>query len=140
MIQNETVGISDIDTRALVRHIRSKGAMNAIISSEIMDIDVLKAKLAEVPSMEGLELSSKVSTSTPYEVSPDNAQFKVSLLDLGVKRNIVNCLVERGCHVKVFPMNTTLKEMADFNPDGFMLSNGPGDPSAMPKTIQLVKL
>lgn len=139
MIENGTVGISDIDTRSLVRHIRSKGAMNAIISSEILNIDILKEKLMEVPSMDGLELSSKVSTNASYEVLPEKVDFKVSLLDIGVKRNIVQCLVDRGCHVKVFPMNSTFEEMKLFNPDGFLLSNGPGDPSVMPETIELVK-
>lgn len=139
MIEGETVGISDIDTRALVRHIRSKGAMNAVISSEILDIDQLKELVKNAPSMDGLELSSKVATKEAYEVKPENAQFKVSLIDFGVKQNIVRCLVERGCHVKVFPLNTTKAEMDSFNPDGYMLSNGPGDPAAMPESIQLVK-
>ncbi len=139
MLHNSTVGITDVDTRSLVKHIRSKGAMNAIISSDILDIDVLKKKLAMAPSMDGLELSSKVSTSVSYEVKPENSMYKVALLDLGVKRNIINCLVERGCHVKVFPLNSTIDEMKSFNPDGFMLSNGPGDPSAMKSTIALVK-
>ena len=139
MLHNSTVGITDVDTRSLVKHIRSKGAMNAIISSDILDIDVLKKKLAMAPSMDGLELSSKVSTSVSYEMKPENSMYKVALLDLGVKRNIINCLVERGCHVKVFPLNSTIDEMKSFNPDGFMLSNGPGDPSAMRSTIALVK-
>ena len=139
MEQNETVGISDIDTRSLVRHIRSKGAMNAIISSEILDENELKQKVKEVPTMSGLELSSKVSTTSSYEVEPENAEYKVSLLDLGVKRNIVQCLVERGCHVKVFPLNSSKADLDSFNPDGYMLSNGPGDPSAMPDTANLVK-
>lgn len=138
MIQNNSVGISDIDTRALVRHIRSKGAMNVIISSEISDIDVLKAKLKDVPSMDGLELSSKVATKTAYEMKPENPDFKVSLIDFGVKRNIIQCLVDRGCHVKVFPLNSTIDDLNSFNPDGYMLSNGPGDPSAMPNSIKLV--
>lgn len=139
MLANGTVGISDVDTRSLVRHIRSKGAMNAIISSDELNIEVLKSKLALVPSMEGLELSSKVATKVAYESKNEQSKFKVALLDLGVKSSIVSCLVERGCHVKVFPMNTTLDEMNDFNPDGFMLSNGPGDPSVMTETIELVK-
>ena len=139
MEQNETVGISDIDTRSLVRHIRSKGAMNAIISSEILDENELKQKVKEVPTMSGLELSSKVSTTTSYEVEPENAEYKVSPLDLGVKRNIVQCLAERGCHVKVFPLNSSKADLDSFNPDGYMLSNGPGDPSAMPETAHLVK-
>jgi carbamoyl-phosphate synthase small subunit len=138
MERSQTVGIADIDTRSLVRHIRSKGAMNAIISSEILDVEVLKQKLAEAPSMDGLELSSKVATTETYEVKPENAQFKVSLIDFGVKKNIVRCLTERGCHVKVFPLNSTKADMDSFQPDGYMLSNGPGDPSAMPASIQLV--
>jgi len=139
MEQNQTVGISDIDTRSLVRHIRSKGAMNAIISSEILDEDELKRKVLDVPKMNGLELSSKVSTEKSYEMIPDDILFKVSLLDLGVKKNIIQCLVDRGCHVKVFPLNSTKEELDSFEPDGYMLSNGPGDPSAMPETASLVK-
>lgn len=139
MLDSDKVGIADIDTRALVRHIRSKGAMNCIISSEETNVDALKAELAKVPSMAGLELSSKVATKEAYEVRPDNAELKVALLDLGVKRSIVTCLADRGCHVKVFPLNASLEEMKGFEPDGYMLSNGPGDPSAMPASIELVK-
>ena len=138
MIENKKVGISDIDTRSLVRHIRSKGAMNAIISSEILDVEVLKSKLSGVPSMAGLELSSKVATKVTYEAKPENPQYKVSLIDFGVKRSIVSCLVDRGCHVKVFPLNATIEELNSFSPDGYMLSNGPGDPSVMNSSIELV--
>jgi carbamoyl-phosphate synthase small subunit len=139
MERNGTVGISDIDTRALVRHIRNKGAMNAIISSDEMDINILKQKLSEVPSMEGLELSSSVTTKEAFEVKPENPTNRVSLIDFGVKKNIIRCLVERGCHVKVFPLNSTKEEMDAFQPDGYMLSNGPGDPSVMTSSIDLVK-
>jgi carbamoyl-phosphate synthase small subunit len=139
MQQSGTVGITDIDTRALVRHIRSRGAMNAIISSEELNVEILKERLAQVPSMDGLELSSKVSTNQAYEVKPDNALYRVSLIDFGVKKNIVRCLVERGCHVKVFPLNSTKEDLDSFYPDGYMLSNGPGDPSAMPQSIDLVR-
>jgi carbamoyl-phosphate synthase small subunit len=139
MERDQVVGISDIDTRALVRHVRSKGAMNAIISSEDLNIDSLKSKLKEVPSMEGLELSSVVSTKEAYSVGDPNAAKKVALLDLGVKKNIIRCLVDRGCYVKVFPMDANLATIKAFNPDGIMLSNGPGDPSAMPEVIEHVK-
>ena len=139
MVENEKVGIADVDTRALVRHIRNAGAMNCIISSEELDINVLKGKLKDVPSMAGLELSSKVTTTSVYDVEPENAAYKVALVDFGVKKNIVRCLAERGCHVRVFPMNTSVEEMESFNPDGYMLSNGPGDPSAMPGSVELVK-
>ena len=139
MIEDKKVGISDIDTRALVRHIRSKGAMNAIISSEDVSIDILKEKLSKVPSMDGLELSSKVATKVEYEVSPKAVEHKVALLDFGVKKSIISCLVDRGCQVKVFPLDSSLEEINKFNPDGYMLSNGPGDPSAMANSIELVK-
>lgn len=138
-MENDGVpGIADVDTRALVRHIRDKGAMNAIISSDNLDIENLKEQLKAVPSMEGLELSSEVSTKEPYLVGDDNAAKKVALLDLGVKRNIIRCLVERGCQVKVFPVNADLNELKSFNPDGIMLSNGPGDPSAMNNVVKNV--
>ena len=135
------VGIADVDTRALVRHIRSKGAMNAIISSENLDVDSLKAQLATIPDMNGLELSSKVATTEVFDVLPEQveAKYRVALLDFGVKKNIIRCLTERGCHVRVFPLNATLVEINTFKPHGYMLSNGPGDPSAMPNSIALVK-
>ena len=136
---SETVGISDIDTRSLVRHIRNKGAMNAIISSEETDIKKLSLKLKEIPSMAGLELSSRVSTKKAYDFSLDNPLYKVALLDLGVKKNIIRCLAERGCHVRVFPMNARISELEAFKPDGYMLSNGPGDPSVMNSSVELVK-
>lgn len=130
--ENENlVGISDVDTRAIVRHIRSKGAMNAIISSETLDLDILKQKLSEVPSMEGLELASKVTTDKPYMMGNSDAKLKVAVLDLGVKRNILNCMVERGCHLQIFPAKTSFEEMKKWNPDGYFISNGPGDPAPM---------
>jgi carbamoyl-phosphate synthase small subunit len=139
MEENNTVGISDIDTRALVRHIRNRGAMNAIISSEVLDEEILIERVKKIPSMKGLELSSKVSTKDAYVRGSEDAPFRVALIDFGVKKNIIRCLTERGCQVKVFPLNTSLEEINAFQPDGYMLSNGPGDPSAMPFSVQLVK-
>jgi len=136
---DEIVGISDVDTRSLVRHIRSKGAMNAIISSETLDIDALKKKLADVPSMDGLELSSKVSTKTPYFVGNEEAKYRVAVLDLGVKKNILRNFDSRDIYAKVFPAKTTFEEMETFKPHGYFISNGPGDPSAMPYAIATVK-
>lgn len=137
--EGNLVGISDIDTRALVRHIRNKGAMNAIISSEILDVDVLKEKLAAIPSMAGLELSSIVSTKESYFYGDENAKYKVAVLDLGVKRNILRNFAKRNVYMKVFPAKTPFEEMAAWNPDGYFISNGPGDPSAMPYAIETVK-
>jgi carbamoyl-phosphate synthase small subunit len=136
---DQIVGISDVDTRSLVRHIRSKGAMNAIISSETLDIDALKKKLAEVPSMDGLELSSQVSTKTPYFVGNEKASYRVAVLDLGVKKNILRNFDSRDIYAKVFPAKTTFEEMESFKPHGYFISNGPGDPSAMPYAIASVK-
>ena len=136
---DEIVGISDVDTRSLVRHIRSKGAMNAIISSEILDIDTLKKKLADVPSMDGLELSSQVSTKTPYFIGNEKASYRVAVLDLGVKKNILRNFESRDIYAKVFPAKTTFEEMESFKPHGYFISNGPGDPSAMPYAIATVK-
>lgn len=133
------VGISDVDTRKLVRHIRDHGAQNALISSTEMDLDVLRARLAEAPDMAGLELSSRVSTRAAYEVGAADAKHRVALIDFGVKRNIERCLVERDCRVKVFPMNTPLNEVLTWKPDGILLSNGPGDPGAMPASVALVQ-
>jgi len=132
------VAISDVDTRALVRYIRDKGAMNAIISTET-DLDILQKKLDEVPSMEGLELASKVSTKKAYTVGNENATYKIAALDIGIKQNIINNLVSRDCFVKVFPYNTTFKEMSAFNPDGYFLSNGPGDPTPLTDAQNVAK-
>ena len=140
MVRDEVVGICDLDTRALVRHIGKSGAMNAIICSDGTDEAELKARLQSVPSMEGMELSSEVTCDEAYDAPAiGEAQCKVALLDLGVKTNIVRCLTERGCDVRVFPLNTTSDEMLAWSPNGIMLSNGPGDPGAMPQTIETVK-
>ena len=133
------VGISDVDTREIVRHIRDKGAMNAIISSEILAIDELKKRLEEVPSMDGLELSSQVSTTEPYFFGDENAALKVAVLDLGVKKNILRNFSERGVYAKVFPAKTSFSEMEKWQPNGYFISNGPGDPAAMPYAIDTVK-
>ena len=136
---NNVVGISGIDTRRLVRHIRSKGAMNAIICSEELDSESLEERLAEVPSMEGLELSSKVSTSQAYVLGNDTAVKRIAVLDLGIKTSILKNLLDRDCQCKIFPATTTFSEMEEWQPHGYFISNGPGDPSAMDYAIQTVK-
>ncbi|SIT22378.1 carbamoyl-phosphate synthase small subunit [Filimonas lacunae] len=137
--KHNIVAIEDVDTRALVAHIRTKGAMNCIISSEITDVEQLKAKLAEVPNMDGLELASEVSTKEEYELGDVNASLKVAVLDFGVKRNILQCLVDRGAHVRVHPAKTPLSRLKEFNPNGYFISNGPGDPAAMPYAVETLK-
>jgi len=137
--KQKIVCIYDVDTRALVRHIRNKGAMNAVISTDINSINELKQKLLEVPSMEGLELSSFVSTKKTYTLGNNNSKYRVAVLDFGVKRNILKCLEERDVFLKVFPMNVSLSEIKSFNPTGIFLSNGPGDPAIMKDSVSKVK-
>jgi carbamoyl-phosphate synthase small subunit len=139
LIDNHISGISDIDTRALVRYIRNKGAMNCIISSEINEIEELTNLLAQVPSMAGLELSSRVTGSKPYFFGNPSANYKVAVLDYGVKTNILRCLADRDVYLNVFPAHTSYEEMKKWEPDGFMLSNGPGDPMAMDYATNAVK-
>lgn len=133
------VGIHGIDTRQLVRYIRDKGVMNCIISSEILDSAQLLAELQTVPDMAGLELSSEVCTQQIYEIGSESATLKVAVLDLGVKTSILSNLIERGAYCKVFPAKTPFAELAAWNPDGFFISNGPGDPGAMPYAVETVK-
>lgn len=136
--KNNVLAISDVDTRAVVRHIRSKGTMNALISTET-DIEKLQKELHKVPNMKGLELASKVSTKNPYFYGNENAKYKISALDLGIKTNILRNLAQRDCYIKVFPYDATFEEMSSFNPDGYFLSNGPGDPEPLKKVQELAQ-
>lgn len=123
--------ISDVDTRALVSYIRDNGAQNAIICTDETPIEELKNQLANVPNMKGLELASKVSTTESYFFGDENATYKIAALDLGIKTNILRNLAKRDCYIKVFPYNTPFQELSAFNPDGYFLSNGPGDPEPL---------
>lgn len=133
------VGISGVDTRQIVKHIRNRGAMNAIISSEILDEAELRVRLQVIPPMDGLELSSEVSTKVPYVLGSENTDLRVAVLDLGIKKSILSNLTSRGGTYKVFPARTSFNEMQQWKPDGYFISNGPGDPAAMPYAIQTVK-
>lgn len=137
--KNNIVAISDVDTRALVAYIRDNGAMNAIISTDVNNIDALKKQLATTPDMKGLELASKVSTKEPYFVGNENATLKIAALDIGIKKNILRNLVERDAYVKVYPYNATFEQMNDFNPDGYFISNGPGDPEPLVNAQKVAK-
>ena len=131
--------ISDVDTRALVSYIRDNGAQNAVICTEGTPIDELKQLLSNVPDMKGLELASKVSVSEPYYFGDVNATYKIAALDLGIKRNILRNLAKRDCYIKVYPYNSTFEELSSFNPDGYFLSNGPGDPEPLTESINTAK-
>ncbi len=137
--KHNIVAISDVDTRALVAYIRDNGAMNAIISTEIGNIEGLKKQLANVPTMEGLELASKVSTKKAYYIGDENAPIKIAALDIGIKKNILRNLTTRGAYIKVFPYNSKFAELAAFNPDGYFISNGPGDPEPLTDAQEVAK-
>lgn len=137
--EHNTVGIQGVDTRKLVRHIRKSGAMNAIISSEIFDRNELEQKLKEVPDMASLELSSVVTTQEAYDLGGNNKGQRVAVLDLGVKQSILDNFIDRNCQLRIFPAKTTFKEMEAWKPDGYFLSNGPGDPAAMDYAVETVK-
>jgi len=133
------VGVSNVDTRHLVRHVREKGVMNAIISSEILDETELMQELKKIPSMDGLELSSQVTTTEPYFVGDEaKSTWRVAVMDYGIKKSILKNLTSRGCYCKVFPAKTSFEEVMKWKPDGFFISNGPGDPAAMTYAVDNV--
>lgn len=138
-VKQNLICISDVDTRALVSYIRDNGAMNAVICTDGTSIAELKASLVNVPDMKGLELASKVSTTVPYFYGDEGATYKISALDLGIKTNILRNLAKRDCYIKVFPYNATYNDLNEFNPDGYFLSNGPGDPEPLESAIQVAK-
>ncbi|MBU2997036.1 glutamine-hydrolyzing carbamoyl-phosphate synthase small subunit [Cellulophaga baltica] len=136
---NNLLAISDVDTRALVSYIRDNGAMNAVISTDVDNLEGLKKQLAEVPSMEGLELASQVSTKEPYFYGDEDATYKIAALDIGIKKNILRNLAKRDAYIKVYPFNSSFENMKDFDADGYFISNGPGDPEPLNDAINTAK-
>ncbi len=137
--EQQLVAIDQVDTRALVAHVRTQGAMNCIISSEITDLNVLKDQLAEVPSMDGLELASAVSTKESYFLGDPESKIRVAVVDCGIKRNILTNLVQRGAYIKVHNANTSFETLQSFKPNGYFISNGPGDPAPLVGVVKTVK-
>ena len=137
-LKHNLLAITDVDTRAVVSYIRDKGAMNAVISTET-DIEKLKEELKNVPNMVGLDLASTVSTKEVYCYGDENATYKIAALDLGIKTNILRSLANRDCYIKVFPNTSSLEELQAFNPDGYFLSNGPGDPEPLVNAQKVAK-
>ncbi|NJK38561.1 MAG: glutamine-hydrolyzing carbamoyl-phosphate synthase small subunit [Oscillatoriales cyanobacterium RM1_1_9] len=155
--RHHVLGIYGVDTRALTRHIRSVGAMNGAISTEVLDPGELQERIQSAPTMAGLNLVKEVTTPTIYEWSEptDSAwefsstlqtadgesgqpPYTVVALDFGIKRNILRRLVSYGCRVIVVPANTPVADILSYNPDGIFLSNGPGDPAANQQGIATV--
>ncbi len=137
--KQQVVAIDGVDTRALVAHVRTQGAMNCIISSDETDVEVLRAALKKVPSMNGLELASVVSAKESYFLGDPDSKIRIAVLDFGIKRNILNCMVERGAYVKVHNARTSFEELQAFQPNGYFISNGPGDPAPMDYAIRTIR-
>ncbi len=149
---NGIVGISGVDTRALTRHLRSLGAMNGGISTEVSDPQELLEQIRAVPPMEGLNLAQVVTTKSIYEWKEPTPEpwhygnpsptrnFVVVAIDFGIKRNILRRLVSYGCRVIVVPADTPPEVILSYNPDGIFLSNGPGDPAAVAVGIKTAKV
>ena len=136
--KQNVVGIKNIDTRALTKHIRDNGAMNGIISSRVNELDKLSSKLNETPSMKGLDLAKIVSTNTIYQWSK-KGKYKIAAIDFGIKKNILRLLESFDSRVTVFPAETNAQEILSHEPDGIFLSNGPGDPAAVEYGIGTIK-
>jgi len=138
--ENDIVGLQGVDTRALVRHIRDKGAMRAAISTIELDDKKLLSRVLDAPPMENRELASAVSFNEKYEVPAQGKEaFLVVAFDFGVKTNSLREFSKFGCRTIVVPSNTGAEEVLKLNPDGIFLSNGPGDPSTMTLVIEEVK-
>ncbi len=137
--EQNVVGIQDIDTRNLVIHVRNKGAMNCIISSDGKSIEEMKDILDKTPSMEGLELSSKVSTSEAVDFGDSDAEYKVAVFDLGIKKHIIENFEKRRIKGTIYPAKTRLEDVPLESFDGFFLSNGPGDPASMEYAVDYAK-
>ena len=137
MQRHALVGIAGVDTRALVRHVRDQGVMNAVISSEELGDETLVQKAREWPRMAGRELASKVTIDTPYTFCEGGGP-RIAVYDFGVKKNILRSFRQRGCTVKVVPGDTDLNDVLDWDPDGLFFSNGPGDPRPMSEAIETV--
>ncbi|MEZ4641229.1 MAG: glutamine-hydrolyzing carbamoyl-phosphate synthase small subunit [Chloroflexota bacterium] len=154
LAERGVIALADVNTRALVRHIRTHGAMRAALSTEILDEDELVAVARAARDMNGLDLAGEVTCAEPYhwhesqewwaptaakQSAADARPFHVVAYDFGMKRNILRKLTFRGCQVTVVPATATAQEVMAYNPDGIFLSNGPGDPAAVTYAIDAVR-
>ena len=153
LIDKNIIGIYGIDTRALVKILRSKGAMNGVLTSENKTIEHCEKLIDKTPKMEGLNLSKLVSTKQQYlwqnpteaifdvrkRYSENSNKLKVVAIDFGIKKSILNRLVSHGCEILVLPSRSSMKDVLSNNPDGIFFSNGPGDPSSVSEGIDLAR-
>ena len=136
--RNHIVGIEGIDTRALTKHLREEGAKKGVISTTDLDPKSLVKKAAASPGLEGRDLIKEVMCKSGYEWNK-SGKFRVVAVDSGIKHNIMRHLEARNCHVFVVPATATKEEVLSYKPHGFFLSNGPGDPAALPYIVNTVK-
>jgi carbamoyl-phosphate synthase small subunit len=152
LAERGVIAITDVETRALVRHIRTHGAMRAVLSTEIQDTAELLALARQSRDMNGLDLVREVTTPEPYHWTdgqdwwqpngqPPTAasKYHVVAYDYGIKRNILRLLAARDCQITIVPADTPAAEVLALNPDGIFLSNGPGDPAAVTYAIKAVQ-
>lgn len=137
--ENGVVAIDGVDTRALVAHVRKNGAMNCIISTDGSSLEELQEKLKDVPSMKGCALATDVTTQQVYHFGDPQAKYKIAVLDFGIKRNILQCLADRDAYLTVYPANTSFKTLSSSNPDGYFISNGPGDPEPLQNAVETIR-
>ncbi|EID11095.1 glutamine-hydrolyzing carbamoyl-phosphate synthase small subunit [Mycolicibacterium phlei] len=142
LVRQNIVGIAGIDTRAVVRHLRSRGSMKAGLFSgaALADVDELLERVRNQPSMLGANLADEVSTDVAYIVEPEGpVRFTVAAIDLGIKTNTPRNFAKRGIRSHVLPSSTTFDQIADLKPDGVFLSNGPGDPAAADHIVAVTR-
>jgi len=144
MARHGLVGITGVDTRRVVRHIREHGVMNAVVTTADDPDEAVVARARAVPSMAGLELASRVTTDRAYDHAAGDAAdgrpaTRIAVWDYGVKRGILDAFAARGCAVRVLPASATLADALDWGADGLFFSNGPGDPRAMPEAVETVR-
>lgn len=140
LARHGVVGLTGVDTRAVTRHVRAAGAMRAAIAPADVSVDDAMERILAHPRMEGLDLTCEVTTAEPYEVpAAEAAKFRVAAYDLGVKSSSLRLLAERGCHVVTVPARTPPEELAEWQPDGLFISNGPGDPDAVENALEAIR-
>jgi carbamoyl-phosphate synthase small subunit len=131
--------LEGVDTRRLTRHLRTAGVMRGVVSKGTEPSDEVRAALDACPSMEGLDLASRVSTRERYSWGDPSAPYHIVAYDFGIKRNILRLFAEHDCHVTVVPADTSAEQVLELEPDGVFLSNGPGDPAAVSYAPEAVR-
>jgi carbamoyl-phosphate synthase small subunit len=143
LIDSDVVGIQGVDTRAITRHLRDRGAMKVgIFSNTTLTKEEMVVRVRKIDPMSGAFLAADVTTKKPYVINPPKGivtKFKVAAIDLGIKAATPKAMAKLGIQVHVLPMTTTLEQLKELNVDGVFLSNGPGDPAAMVEVVELVR-